>query len=310
MKKWMKWLLAAACAILLIAGAAWVSLQDNRAAYDTGNGMVYARTTSTSGASMKNSAYVTEESMDYGVAADTLMSSATHAAGPAVMMDETPRKLVRTADLTLRTTQFDQAVQQLQTMLADVGGYVENLYQYGETTRRISLSLRVPADKLDGFLSGLEGVGRLTDRSESTTDMTVQYTDNQARLNTLYQKRERLNVLLSQAENVSDLIEIEAAIADTQYEIDSYESRQRSIDRQVDMSAVNVTLIEDRPADSAQADISLWQRMQAGFKASVEWLWEFAQDLAVFIVMILPVAVPLGVIAVVIVVLRRRRKKG
>lgn len=309
MKKWMKWLLAAACAMVLIAGAAWVSLKDDQALYDADNGMVYARTMTTSGASMKNSAYMTEESMDYGMAADTMMSAAPHEAGSSVMTD-VPRKLVRTADLTLHTTQFDQVAERLQAMLANVGGYVENLYQYGETTRRLSLSLRVPADKLDGFLTGLEGVGRLTDRSESTTDMTVQYTDNQARLNTLYQKRDRLNVLLSQAENVSDLIEIETAIADTQYEIDSYESRQRSIDRQVDMSAVNVTLIEDRPADSAQANISLWQRMQAGFKASVEWLCEFAQDLAVFIVMVLPVAVPLGAIIAVVVLVRKRRKKA
>jgi len=310
MKKWMKWLLLAACALILIAGAAWVSLRDDQAAYDTDNVMLMsARTTSTSGASMKNSAYVTEEMMDYGVAADTAMSMSAAGASPAMAV-ETPRKLVRTADLTLHTTQFDQAAEQLQAKLAEVGGYVENLYQYGESTRRLSLTLRVPSDKLDGFLTGLEGVGRVTDRSESTTDMTVQYADNQARLDTLYQKRDRLNVLLSQAENVSDLIEIESAIADTQYQIDSYESRQRSIDRQVDMSMVNVTLIEDRPADSAQADISLWQRMQAGFKASVEWLCEFAQDLAVFIVMILPVAVPLGIIIAVIVLLRKRRKKA
>ena len=93
----------------------------------------------------------------------------------------------------------------------------------------------------------MEGVGRVTDRSESVTDMTVQYTDNQTRLETLYAKRERLNQLMAQAQEVSDLIELETAVADTQYEIERYETSQRDIDRRVDMSAVNVTLLEERP---------------------------------------------------------------
>ena len=288
MKKWMKWLLAAACAMVLIAGAAWLSLKDDQALYDADNGMVYARTMTTSGASMKNSAYGTEASMDYGMAADTMMSAAPHEAGSSVMTD-VPRKLVRTADLTLHTTQFDQAAEQLQAMLADVGGYVENLYQYGETTRRLTLSMRVPAEKLDVFLSSIEGAGKVTDRSESTTDMTVQYADHQARLDTLYQKRDRLNDLLAKAETVSDLIEIESAIADTQYQIDSYETTQRSIDRRVDMSAVNLTLMEEAQT-VVNPELTLGERIRAGFAASVEWLGDFARDVLVFAVMASPVA--------------------
>ena len=40
-----------------------------------------------------------------------------------------------------------------------------------------SLSMRGPSESLDAFLAGMEGVGRVVDRSESVTDMTVQYTD-------------------------------------------------------------------------------------------------------------------------------------
>ena len=155
------------------------------------------------------------------------------------------QKLVRTASLTLRTTAFETGLENVRALLDSLGGYVENLYEYGDVesgdTRTASLSMRVPSENLDAFLDGMEGVGRVTDRSESVTDMTVQYTDNQTRLETLYAKRERLNQLMAQAQEVSDLIELETAIADTQYEIERYETSQRDIDRRVDMSASNVT---------------------------------------------------------------------
>ena len=168
---------------------------------------------------------------------------------------------------------YSGAKNAVQVLLEGLGGYVENLYQYGDVesgdTRTASLSVRVPSESLDAFLAGMEGVGRVVDRSESVTDMTVQYTDNQTRLDTLYAKMERLNQLMAQAQEVSDLIELENAIADTQYEIERYETSQRDIDRRVDMSAVNVTLLEDSPAQSATAeDIGLGERLGAALNAS------------------------------------------
>lgn len=306
--RWMKKLIPAFAALVLAVGGLWAgTLEENGGLVN--QDAVMMRSTSSAkyagnvnGAAMLSAA--TEEAAAYDLAAgDAGMVTYGAVADPQ-------RKLVRTADLTLRTTAFDAAAQGVQSRLAEMGGYVEHLYQYGESVRRLSLSMRVPAEKLDEFLSGMDGLGRVTDRSESTTDMTTQYTDNQARLETLYAKRERLNELLLKAEDVADLIEIESAIADTQYAIDSYETSQRSIDRQVDMSAVNVTIMEETPADSANdADKTLGERMSAALHASVEWLGEFLRDVLVFVVMIAPVTVPLAVVCLVIHLIRRRAHK-
>ena len=296
----------ALCALVLVVGGLHVGQMDQPSASVPSDMVMMSRSSSKLASNASYDAVYEEAAYDTGYAMTSGSAGSTY--GSAAPAAQENRKLVRTADLSIRTTAFDQALENAQTLLADMGGYVESLYQYGETTRRISLTMRVPSGKLDEFLSGAEGLGRVTDRSESTTDMTTRYVDNQARLNTLYAKRDRLNELLLKAEDVSDLIEIESAIADTQYQIDSYESTQRSIDSQVDMSAVTLTLIEEKPADTAQADVSLLERMRAAFAASVEWTGEFVRDVAVFIVMILPVAVPVGVIALVIVLIRRRKK--
>lgn len=309
----------ACAALVLVVGSLWAGTLDLGGGVSSeknaATGVEYADSASTTSYSAPNAMmvrtadtatydlYVAEESGATAGGAATADSGATAATG---------QKLVRTVSLTLRTTAFDNDLESVQALLEGLGGYVENLYQYGDVesgdTRTASLSVRVPSESLDAFLAGMEGVGRVTDRSESVTDMTVQYTDNQTRLETLYAKRERLNQLMAQAQEVSDLIELETAVADTQYEIERYETSQRDIDRRVDMSAVNVTLLEESPAQSATAeDIGLGERLGAALRASLRWLGGFLRNMLVFVTMILPVAVPVAAIAAVVWLVVRRR---
>lgn len=309
----------ACAALVLVVGSLWAGTLDLGGGVSSeknaATGVEYADSASTTSYSASNAMmvrtadtatydlYVAEESGATAGGAATADSGATAATG---------QKLVRTVSLTLRTTAFDNDLESVQALLEGLGGYVENLYQYGDVesgdTRTASLSVRVPSESLDAFLAGMEGVGRVTDRSESVTDMTVQYTDNQTRLETLYAKRERLNQLMAQAQEVSDLIELETAVADTQYEIERYETSQRDIDRRVDMSAVNVTLLEESPAQSATAeDIGLGERLGAALRASLRWMGGFLRNMLVFVTMILPVAVPVAAIAAVVWLVVRRR---
>lgn len=296
----------ALCALVLAAGGLWVGGRD--AGTDTAVEMVATRasgSTNQASYSAKMALYDSAPVEEYEAAAAYDLGVTTYGSAPQAA--ET-RKLVRTADLTIRTKAFDESLQTVQDKLSDLGGYIENLYQYGEDVRRLHLNMRVPSARLDEFLSGVEGAGRVTDRSESTTDMTVQYQDNQARLNTLYQKRDRLNELLLKAEDVSDLIEIESAIADTQYQIDSYETSQRSIDRQVDMSAVNLTLIEEE-VTVINPELTLAQRIRAGFEDSVEAIGIFLRNVVVFAVMAAPAVAVAAVLWILWRIVRKLIKK-
>ncbi|MBP3646955.1 MAG: DUF4349 domain-containing protein [Clostridia bacterium] len=307
----MKRLVPALAVLVLIVGGLWAGEQNlsapqSRSTMDTG---MVAASRSANKMVATEDYIIDEEAVMFSSASSSDSVAGGYGSAIAPQAQEN-RKIVRTADLTVRTTAFDEAQEAARSLLASMGGYVENLYQYGETVRRVSLSMRVPSDRLDEFLTGAEGLGRVTDRSESATDMTTQYVDNQARLETLYAKRDRLNELLLKAEDVADLIEIESAIADTQYQIDSFESSQRSIDSRVDMSYVNLTIIEETPASTAVADVTLTERLSAALKASVEWLGEFGRNVLVFVVMILPVAVPLAVVVIVWRLIARIRRKN
>ena len=313
----------ACAALVLVVGSLWAGTLDLEGSAPSeksaATGAGYADSASTTSYSAPNAMMARSAdtaTYDLYAAEESGASIGGTSAADAGTEASAGQKLVRTASLTLRTTAFEADLESVQALLDSLGGYVENLYQYGDVasgdTRTASLSVRVPSENLDAFLSGVEGVGRVTDRSESVTDMTVQYTDNQARLDTLYAKMERLNQLMAQAQEVSDLIELESAIADTQYEIERYETSQRDIDRRVDMSAVSVTLLEDTPAQSATAeDVGLGERLRAALNASLRWLGGFLRNMLVFVTMILPVAVPVAAIAAAAwLIVRRRRSRS
>lgn len=77
------------------------------------------------------------------------------------------RKLIRTVSLTIRTAQYDEDLDALTQLVKNVGGYIESTYQSGDrencSTRSSSMTLRIPSEKLDEFLNGLDGVGRVVE---------------------------------------------------------------------------------------------------------------------------------------------------
>ncbi len=315
--------LSAAAVLVLTLGSLWVGAeQPENAAVQQSRGVDGAAMSAKYAVSSNSAAGVYEEDAPADtlemMAADYGMSGASDAALPAAPepvaegeAEGEARKLVRTVDITLRSNTFDADAQSVQALMDETGAYAENMYQRGDAddhSRRLMLSLRVPTDKLDGFLTGIEGIGRVESRSESVTDMTLDYTDTQARLNTLYQKRERLDQLLATAETVSDLVEIESAISDTQYQIDLYESRRRTIDRDVDMTAVSVSLMEETPAQSAIGQATLGERLRAALTASVQGVGQFLRNMLVFVTMALPVLVPLAIALVAWRLIRRKKR--
>ncbi|MDD3412091.1 MAG: DUF4349 domain-containing protein [Eubacteriales bacterium] len=312
---WRAALPMAAALVLVIGAIATGSMNLNGTKQEVGVNRAAAPRSAASNSSL------TLDEAAYDMAADAATgSSSTSAAGStadavtagARGTEQTGRKLVRTASLTLATTRFAQDGAAVRQLAESLGGYVESLDQYGDEkdgNRVLYYGLRVPSEKLDAFLAGAEGIGRVAARSESSLDKSTEYADTSLRLQTQRDKLARLQELMKQAESVTDLLEIESSIADTQYQIDSYESALRDIDRRVQDSAVSVTLREETPAQSAQAkELTLGERLASGLSASVQGLGEFFQNMLVFVTMCLPVLVPAALLALAVWLIARARK--
>ena len=123
-------------------------------------------------------------------------------------------KMIRTANLEMETTAFDEAVEGLNRLTKEMGGYYEDssLRTGGSGYRWADYTVRVPAERFDEFLTRAGALCNLTWRSERAENVTEAYYDTEGRLKTQQIKLERLQELLSRAEAMEDIITIESAI--------------------------------------------------------------------------------------------------
>lgn len=160
------------------------------------------------------------------------------------------RKLIRTVDLQIQTKEFDTVLTSVQERVQELGGYVEQSSidsgstYYSSYNRYSYLTVRIPSDKLDGFLENVKETANVTNISESTEDITLRYVDVESRKIALETEQSRLLELLEKAETVEDIITIEGRLSEVRYQLESYTSQLRTFDNQVDYSTVHINIHE------------------------------------------------------------------
>jgi hypothetical protein len=166
----------------------------------------------------------------------------------------TDRKLSRSARLELTATKVVDVVAQARGIAQGAGGYTGQESTGDETA---TLSLAVPADKLDGVLDQLSHLGTsLVKRELNTQDVTAQAVDVEARLATQRKSVERIRALLSQATSVSDITSIEAELTSRESALESLEQQRNSLAGSVAMATVAVSIRSVAAPPPAEEDHS------------------------------------------------------
>ena len=197
------------------------------------------------------------------------------------------RKLIRTFYIDIQTKEFDQVVSEIQGQVNALGGYIENSSMdsgsayYSNYNRYSNMTVRIPSDKLDGFVSHVKENANVTNISESTEDITLKYVDVESRKIALETERDRLLELLGQAETVEDIITIEGRLSEVRYQLESYASQLRTFDNQVDYSTVHIDIREvDR--ETKVEPKTFWDEVKDEFGDSIYGLGYGARNLAIW----------------------------
>lgn len=178
-------------------------------------------------------------------------------------------KLILSADLALETRDYDKAVADIEQMTAAAGGYIQSSGASGDPGSRFAnYTLRVPQEKFESFFSQLGETCHVVSSNRWSEDVTDQYTDIETHLATLRTKHERLLSLLDQASKMEDIISLENALADCEYEIDSLTGEKRQYDDLVSFATITVSLSEVQTltavADGAGFGAQLAQAARSG----------------------------------------------
>jgi hypothetical protein len=200
--------------------------------------------------------------------------------------------------------------QMVESMAAD-GAFVVSANEYGGTEERqpqITIAIRIPAARFDETMDRLaEMAVNVISSNESAEDVTEEYVDLEARLESLEAARQRLLEIMEEARNTEDLLEAEQQLTEREAQIESIKGRMQYLEQSARLSSI---WIELQPYILNQPVGDEWrpaETVRRGVDALLDGLRGFGDFAIFFAIAILPWLLVIGAVVALIVVFFRWR---
>ena len=221
---------------------------------------------------------------------------------------QTDRKVILTANIQMETEDFAATSAQLRVFVTDAGGFVENSSAYVYTSdyynnsrrdyRRGDFTFRVPSNTYETVKAQIEATGHVLSASDSSVDATTEFFDTESRIKTLRAQETSLLAMIEKATEVKDLIQLEQRLSEIRTDIELFQSRMNTIDRQASFSTIIVNLTEVTTVEPIVIKpTSTWEQMQGSFTRSINGILAFFEGLVIFLAAAI---VPLLLIALLV----------
>jgi hypothetical protein len=167
------------------------------------------------------------------------------------------RQIIARATIDLVVSDTQKTVDAITSLMNESGGYVgnANLYKtsYGENSSLLagSLSLRVPADRLEETMAKLEGLAvSINGKTINREDVTDQYSDIDAQLRNLTATEDELRELLAEVRakpnaSADEIMAVYNRIAEIRGQIEQLQGRKNVLDNMIALSTIDVNLTPD-----------------------------------------------------------------
>ena len=147
----------------------------------------------------------------------------------------------------------------------------------------------------------------MTSLTQGTEDITPQYVDNEARLESLRTQEQRLLELLEQAGSLEDLILLEDKLTEVRYEIETLTGQQRIYDNQVEYATVHLWVNEvSRQTITAP---TFGDRVVEAFYGSLQNVSDLAQGAVILAIYFAPFLLFFALLVGLLFLLLRRRHR-
>lgn len=231
------------------------------------------------------------------------------------------RKLIQTVNMQVETENLDIVLQQIDSRIAELGGYVEssnvqNGSAYsGSRYRSASMTVRIPAKDLDSFIDKVGQITNIVSSRKTVEDVTLSYVATESRMKALQTEETRLLELMAKAKTVEDLLTVEKRLTEVRTELEQVTSALRVFDNQVDYATIHLSVDEVKEFTEVAEPETVWQRISTGFKKSLKGVGNFLEELFVLLIVSVPYLALIGVMALIVWVIvllsyRRTSKKN
>ena len=219
------------------------------------------------------------------------------------------RLLIRTVSMSTETKTIDKVKADVESQIRELGGYIENSSMSGtgknRDLRTIYYTIRIPADKLDSLITTVGNSCTVLSSSENTSDVTLEYVDTKARVESLRVEYDQLIKLLADAKDLDNILILQNRLTEVRYQIESAESRIRVLENQVQYATLNLQIsevLEETEIEEPHV-ITYGERVGEQFKDMWEGTVEFFQNFLLGLIAAIPFLVFMGIVAVIIIVI-------
>lgn len=221
-------------------------------------------------------------------------------------------KIIKTVEAYVQTKEYDKYISVLTANVAANGGYIEksdaNMGGYYNSNRHSTYVLRIPAEKLDSFMISAEENGKITSKTETQKNVTLEYVDVESRISAYKTEKETLTNLLEKAASLENVLAIQERLSEVNYQIENYTAQLRVLENRVSYSTVTLNI--DEVERVSETEPTLGQRIKNEFLDNIDNLKEGLEDFAVTVIGGIPVIIPtVALVAVAIVILKKIIKK-
>ncbi len=220
-------------------------------------------------ANLKGNMLMDAPPLDAPPLAEEAIAQNVNASPAAAAPTTTPaaRLLIYHADVRLKTTTMPRAMARLDSLVQRSGGYLSAATEtHANGEWRQETTIRVPPMRFHSLLSGLAGLGTIEEKKLSTDDVTAEHADVTARLQSKRAVERQYTALLSKAQKIKDILDIEAKLGEVREEIEATESRLKTLNSEVAYSTIALVLYQPLPQAVPDAPVvSLGSRTVEAF---------------------------------------------
>lgn len=230
-------------------------------------------------------------------------------------VQDTNRKLIKNVNMEVETEEFDTLLGKVEQKVSALGGYVESSHTYngssyyGSNNRNASMTIRIPAEKLDDFLSEVAESSNVISRNDSVTDVTLQYVDMESHKKVLIAEQDRLLELMEQVESIEDIITLENRLSEVRYQIESMEAQLRTYDNQIAYSTIYLNIDEVTKLTPVKEQ-STWEKISTGFVESLYGVGTGILNFIIKFIISLPYLVVWAIVIIVIILIIKLIRKS
>ena len=163
----------------------------------------------------------------------------------AVDTSGTQPAIISVGTITLQSKDVAGARFDLEKVVDSYRGTIADEKTTASTDGEVRLSrvvLRIPSQDFDAAMLDLAELGKVTASTRKAEDVTSQVIDTRARIRAQEQSLERVEVLFARAQNIRDIVAIEAQLSRRQADLDSLKGQLAYLEDQTTLSTITVYL--------------------------------------------------------------------